>query len=266
MNRLSRLIRLFAALTAALLLMAACRPSDLQDVPGLPDDLRDIPEVIRALQLHRLSGIDMPGDESLPEMESRQGAVVYRGPFEREMKIGDRIPGTDITLESIDEGRANFRIGDLERPAQIGDSLAYDGSWSALDDTRYNVRLRIYRVLDDAVHVAGVHQLQISDLDSQQGSLPESEYQLSFPFADGVTAGVDTIAGTTFGYLGKNENGAQLSGVPETQYPYRMVGDSIEWMGTLRPDIGAEYDLRMLLYAREDARVGGLVTLHLPTD
>jgi hypothetical protein len=265
MNHLSRFFHLFTALAAALLLMTACRTSDLQDIPGLPDDLRDIPEVVRALQLHRLSGVDMLGDESLPEMAAEQGAVVYRGPFERELKPGDRIPGTDITLESIEEGRANFRIGDLDRPAQIGDSLAYDGSWSTLDDTRYNLRLRIYRIDDDSVRVAGAHQLQISDLEPQEGSLPESEYQLNFPFADGVTMGDDTIAGTTLGYQGKTENGAQLSGVPETQYPFRMVGDSIEWTGTLRPDIGAQYDLRMLLYAREGARVGGVVTLHLPT-
>jgi hypothetical protein len=94
--------------------------------------------------------------------------------------------------------------------------------------------------------------------------MPNGAVELRFPFLDGVQRGGDTIAGTTYGYLGRYERGAQLSGVPQEQYPYRAVGDSIEWEGTLRPGIGARYDLRMLVYGVDSMRVGGVATLHLP--
>ena len=78
--------------------------------------------------------------------------------------------------------------------------------------------------------------------------------------------GSDTIHGTTFGYMGKYARGAQLSGPNENEYPYRAVGDSIAWQGTLRPEVGAKYDLRALAYGRESLRVGGTVALVMATE
>jgi len=43
------------------------------------------------------------------------------------------------------------------------------------------------------------------------------------------------------------------------------MGDSLPWAGNLRPDMAAEYNLRILTYNDSNARVGGTVKLALPS-
>ena len=61
------------------------------------------------------------------------------------------------------------------------------------------------------------------------------------------------------------ERGGQITGLPEGDYPFLKIGDSISWKGYLRSDIPIEYNLRMIYYDANRAQVGGIVTLALPS-
>jgi hypothetical protein len=254
------LFTLLLALTAS-----ACSAPELPSLPGLPEELRQIPDALRGIELPDLSGIDLPGLDALPAIQTPPGGIVYNGPTERSLEPGERIPGTDITFVEVRDGQAIFSIGGMQAPRRNGDSLDYDGSWPGVDGSSYHARLRLYRTGTDSVRVAGVHQLMLPAIAPALGA-KGSGSELTFPFIDGVETGGDTIAGTTYGYLGRYERGAQLAGVPDNLYPYRSVGDSIEWEGSLRPGVGVDYDLRVIVYGVEGLRVGGTVTVVLPAD
>ena len=87
---------------------------------------------------------------------------------------------------------------------------------------------------------------------------------MKLPFTVNVSNG-EAIAGTTLGYAGMQERGGQITGLPEGDYPFLKIGDSISWKGYLRPDIPIEYNLRMIYYDANRAQVGGIVTLALPS-
>lgn len=253
------------------LLLSACSAPKFPDLPALPSDLKEIPDVLKNLQLPDLSGIgiELPGADALPILVAPTGGIVYNGPIERQVKIGERVPGTDITLLSTADGVAIFQVQGMEKPSRVGDSVDYDGSFAGLAGSDYRARLRVYLVGRSDVRLAGVHQLLINGITPVANATASGSTTLRFPFTDGIDRGTgnlssDVIAGTTIGYLGVYERGAQISGLPANQYPYRSVADTIEWTGALRADIGADYDLRVLNYGKESMRVGGTVVLTLP--
>jgi hypothetical protein len=250
-----------------LLLAAGCRPEQLPefpDLPGLTQELRQIPDALQDLQLPDLSGIELPSLDSLPQLTAPPGAILFSGPTERRLNAGERLPGTDIAFTGVEGEQAIFTIDGMRSPRAIGDSLDFDGEWPGIPGSSYSARYRIYRISDSAVRVAGVHQLLLPDISPQVGPAPAGSLELRFPYTDAVVVGADTIAGTTLGYLGKYDRGAQLTGLPQSEYPYRATGDSILWEGTLRPDVGARFNLRMLTYGADGARVGGTVAVTLP--
>lgn len=252
-------------LTIVCLLLAACSTDKLPDLPALPDDLRQLPDLVRDLELPDLGGIDnLPGLEALPSFEPPAGAIRFNGPTERRIGIGERIPGTDISLTGITDGQAEFQIAGMRSLRSTADSLDYDGEWPGIPGSAYNARLRLYLIGEDNVRIAGVHQLTIPSIQPTIGASMTGTFTMRFPFTDDVEIGDDRIAGTTYGYIGSTERGAQLSGLPEGDYPYFKVGDSFRWSGALRPDVGVDYNLRMLNYGNNSARVGGVVTLTLP--
>jgi hypothetical protein len=266
--------RIFVSQAIAILFLAGCilpdypfspeLPSDLPQIPGLPSELSDLPEILGDLGLPDLSEIvGLPDEDSLPSMEHRPGGIVFRGPSEKRINIGARIPGTDMTLLHIGEDGAEFEIDGMRSVRTIGDSLDFDGPWPGIEGVDYSLRLRIYRISGDYVRAAGVHQLGILDVQPVQVSVDLREPVLKFAFSSGVKTN-ENIAGITYGYGGQDDRGGRLSGLDEGEYPYRKIGDSIRWEGQLRPDIPAQYNVRMLYYGPESARVGGVVKLSLP--
>jgi len=250
-----------------LLLLSGCgRPElpSLPELPGLTDELSQIPEALQDLQLPDLSGVELPSLDSLPLLSAPPGAILFSGPMERRLQAGERLPSTDITFTGIENGQAVFTVMGMRSPRSTGDSLDFDGQWPGIMGSSYSARYRIYRISEQNVRIAGVHQLMIPNIAPQAGAMPTGGFEMRFPYVDSVGAGGDQITGTTLGYLGKQERGAQLTGLPESDYPYRAMGDSILWEGMLRPDVGARFDLRMLTYGAENARVGGTVALFLP--
>ena len=74
----------------------------------------------------------------------------------------------------------------------------------------------------------------------------------------------DLLKGTTFGYAGRGEQGAEIMGIPTGDFPFRKTGDSLRWQGMLRPDLPSLFDLRIVHYAENSVQVAGIVSLQLP--
>jgi len=72
------------------------------------------------------------------------------------------------------------------------------------------------------------------------------------------------LKGNSLGYVGTAERGAEFSGLPAGDFPYRKVGDSLRWRGFLRSDIPIEYNMRVVFYASSSVEVAGVATLQLP--
>ena len=237
---------------------------NLSSLPAIPDALRKLPGLVEELGLPDLSKIaDLPTLENLPALQAPAGGIAYNGPTERKINIGERVPGTDIVLTAVNDGKAEFQIAGLHSVRNLGDSLDFDGAWPGLNGTTYTLRLRIYYIGTGYVRAAGVNRLVINQVQPAMNNNAPTGFTLKFPFTANVASGA-TIPGATYGYTGSDDRGGKLAGLPASEYPYRKVGDSIEWTGRIRPDISATYSLRMLVYSNDHAQLGGIVTLAVP--
>lgn len=268
--------QLACGLLLILLLLSACSTTELPqlpdlpnlpqlpELPGIPESLRDLPDLLGQLGLPDLSDIpNLPQLEDLPGMQTPPGAIVYNGPTERRLNIGDQLPGTDIVLTNVSADGAEFQIAGMRSVRAIGDSLDFDGVWPSANGLDYNLRMRIYYIGDTYVRAAGVHRFVVHNIQPTRATVNLGGNTMKFPFTVSVTSN-GAIAGTTLGYAGTEERGGQITGLPEGEYPYRKIGDSIQWKGYVRADIPAEYNIRMLYYDANGARVGGVVTLVIP--
>ena len=238
---------------------------DLSQLPGIPESLRDLPNLLTDLGLPDLSSVaNLPGVESLPALQTPPGAISFSGPTEWPLNIGDRIPGTDIVLSSVSDAGAEFQIAGMRSVRVVGDSLDFDGDLAGISGVTYNLRLRLYYIGSNSVRAAGVQRLLIRDIQPQKADVTLGGMTMKLPFTVNVSNG-EAIAGTTLGYAGMQERGGQITGLPEGDYPFLKIGDSISWKGYLRPDIPIEYNLRMIYYDANRAQVGGIVTLALPS-
>lgn len=268
---------IYKVLTSVLLLImlffSACSTPQLPEMPelpalpqlpGVPESLRDLPDLLGQLGLPDLSNIpDLPQLEDLPGMQTPAGAIVFNGPTERRINIGEQLPGTDIALTNVNADGAEFQIAGLRSVRALGDSLDFDGAWPSANQVDYNLRMRIYYIGDTYVRAAGVHRFVVYNIQPTRAEVALSGNTTKFPFTVSITSG-GTIAGTTLGYTGMEDRGGQISGLPEGEYPFRKIGDSIQWKGYVRADIPAEFNIRMLYYDANGARVGGVVTLAIP--
>jgi len=267
------LLTLFLPLLLALLIGGCSRPElpqmpdlpDLPNLPGIPESLQDIPNVMKDLGLPDLSTIsNLPSLEDLPGLQTPAGAISFSGPTEQTLNIGDYLAGTDIQLTAITESGAEFQIAGMRSVRAAGDSLDFDGQWPGSSGISYNARFRIYYIGSSNIRAAGVHRYVISDIQPVQADVALSGNTLKFPFTANVSSG-GQIPGMTYGYSGQDDRGATISGLPANDYPFRKIGDSISWKGTVRADIPVEYNIRMLYYDASRAQVGGIVTIALPS-
>ncbi len=236
----------------------------LPDLPGVPTELEELPNLMRDLGLPDISSIsNLPGLDDLPMLQTPPGAVAFSGPTEQTLSIGDRLPGTDIVLTAINNGNAEFQIAGFRSERTSGDSLDFDGAWPGIGGVDYNARFRLYYIGNSSIRAAGVHRIVIQDAQATKADVTPSGNTMKFPFTVNVGTG-ETIAGTTLGYAGETDRGGQISGLPEGDYPFHKIGDSISWQGYVRGDIPATFNMRMLYYDANQAQVGGIVTVALP--
>lgn len=238
---------------------------EIPELPAIPENLRDLPGVINDLGLPDLSQVaNLPSLEDLPAFQTPAGAIAYNGPTEHSLQVGQQLPGTDIVLTAITEDSAEFQIAGMRSLRTLGDSLDFDGTWPGIGGIDYNARFRIYYVGSSSVRVAGVHRIVIRDVQPVEADVNlNGQNTMKFPYT--VNVGLnEQIAGTTLGYAGEAERGAQISGLPDGDYPFHKIGDSITWKGFIRADVPVSYNIRVLYYDAGRAQIGGIVTIALP--
>jgi len=276
-----KLRRLIASLLIPLALLTACFGPDLPGAPQMPqlpsprslpgvDELLDqLPgfdlDLLKELELPDLSDIaDLPQMVDLPTVDLAENAMAFTGPTEMRIEIGEFIRGTDIQLNAIVDGRAQFLFSGLRAERIAGDSLDFDGPWPNIGGVDYLLRLRVYRVTEEYVRAAGVQRLLIEGIQPiHQPAMVLQENPLKMTYTGSVAPG-DLLKGTTFGYVGQAEQGAEISGIPAGDFPFRKTGDSLRWQGMLRPDLPAQFDLRIVHFGENSVQVAGIVSMQLP--
>ena len=276
-----KLCRLASSLLIALTLLSACFGPDLpgapqmpklpspRNLPGVDELLEQLPgfdlDLLRELGLPDLSDIaDLPQLVDLPNVDVAENALAFAGPTEMRIEVGEFIRGTDIQLTGIVDGRAEFLFSGLRAERIAGDSLDFDGPWPNIGGVDYLLRLRVYRVTEEYVRAAGVHRLLIEGVQPiHQPAMALQENPLKVAYTSSVGPG-EQFKGTTFGYVGQGEQGAEISGIPAGDFPFRKTGDSLRWQGMLRPDLPSQFDLRIVLYGENSVEVVGIVSLQLP--
>jgi hypothetical protein len=193
--------------------------------------------------------------------------MAFQGPVEMALTTGQRIPGTDILFAGAAAGddAAQFEIDGLRAPRRLGDSLDFDGAWPGVQGVSYHLRLRVYQLGADQVRAAGVQRLVVENVQPQVATVGTSPGRHVMRFPHSVTSAPRAhFPGMTLGYSGQDERGATLTGLTEGEYPYRKIGDSVEWAGRLTPELPVVYHLRLLYYQEANATLGGVVDISLP--
>lgn len=272
---------MLSTLIITLALLTACVPPDLPGAPRLPlppappnvpglNDLVDMlpdfdQDLLRELGLPDLSDIvGLPQLPDLPDLALGENDIAFAGPTEMRIDVGQFIRGTDIQFAGIEEGRARFLFAGLRAERVAGDSLDFDGPWSNIGGVNYNLRLRVYRIGEDYVRAAGVHRLLIENIQPlHQPALTVNRNSVKITYTGSAAVG-QILKGTTFGYSGLGDQGAQISGIAAGDFPYRKSGDSLRWQGMLRADLPTAFNLRIVRYGEDSVQVAGIVSLQLP--
>lgn len=262
-----------ATLIVALLLSGCGLPVPLPtqlpvEIPGVPNDWGQLAGLMSELGIPDLSTLaNVPGLEALGGLQTPPGAIAFQGPVEMALTAGQTIPGTDIRFVQAEAGAsaAQFEIAGLRAPRQLGDSLDFDGAWPGMGGVTLHLRLRVYQISNGSVRAAGVQRLVIENIAPVGENVNVEAGGTLFRFPHTVTTATgQNFPGMTLGYAGQDERGATLRGLPEGEYPYRKMGDSVEWAGRLTPNIPVVYHLRLLYYQEANATVGGVVIVSLP--
>ncbi len=192
---------------------------------------------------------------------SSQGSVTFGGIDQTQLRSGDSLPGTDISLQSLSANAAEFSFAHQgARSLKPGDSVTYAGPWSQMAATEYSYNGRVLRVSETEVTLGAFYSLKIHDVSPVSGNTQANDgtvYTVLIRTTDG-----DDIAGTSLSYMGRHKSGgALISGLETGTYDKFSVGDSLNWSGQLRPDLGVRYNLRVVFYTDSYIQLGGTVTL-----
>jgi len=185
--------------------------------------------------------------------------LLYIAPFETGIEKGSDLPGTGIHYVGLSDTGAEILIDDQTAFKQKGDSLDWKGS--PVENVDLDLSLRVLWVTEDTIYVGGTAKATVRDPVPEVASIPEVPVGYSnAPVTYQVKKG-DYIPGTLVKYLGKAEEGIELSGVEG--YPYRKLGDSIVWEGKLREKVFLQLNVRVLFIADDFINVTGTATLLL---
>ena len=186
--------------------------------------------------------------------------LLYTAPFETGIEKGSDLPGTGIHYVSLSDKGAEILIDDQTAFKQKGDSLDWKGS--PVENVDLDLTLRVLWFTEETLYVGGAAQATVRDPMPVAASIPtEGPVKYSnAPVTYRVEKG-DSIPGTLVKYVGKAEEGIELSGVEG--YPYRKLGDSIVWEGKLREKVFLQLNVRVIFIAEDFIRVAGTATLLL---
>lgn len=183
--------------------------------------------------------------------------LTYSFPTTLAIKMGNSLPGTDIRYERMSDQGAYVTIKGQQALKRQGDSLDWNGSLGS--GVTADLKLRIVLYNENELRLVGTAKIVVDGIAPKQGSIPTSStIEFSGPIAYGLAKGA-YLPGTTLTYVGSAADGAQMGGVEG--YPYRKVGDSIFWEGSLRNGVYLRLDARVVQFDNEGLRVTGLATI-----
>lgn len=193
----------------------------------------------------------------LRESPKQPNPLTYNLPTALTIAAGEKLPGTDITYNYQDEDGAHLTIDGQGALKRKGDSLS--ASFDPRPGASVDLELRVGWFTDEELHLVGTAKSAIKDVNPVPGTISTSApIQFSGPVAYGIAKGA-IIPGSTIVFKEKTDEGIRLEGIEG--HPYRKVGDSIFWEGTLEDDIYARLNLRVLQASESAIHVGGVVTL-----
>jgi hypothetical protein len=185
--------------------------------------------------------------------------LLYTAPFETGIEKGSNLPGTGIRYVGLSDKGAEILIDDQIAFKQKGDSLGWKGS--LVENVDLDLTLRVLWVTEQTLHVGGTAKATVRNPAPEAVPIPEVPVEYSnAPVTYRVEKG-DYIPGTLVRYVGKQEEGIELSGVEG--YPYRKLGDSIVWEGKLKEKIFLQLNVRVLIIAEDFINVTGTAGLLL---
>ncbi|MFP3895358.1 MAG: hypothetical protein ACLFV5_00765 [Anaerolineales bacterium] len=183
--------------------------------------------------------------------------LTYNLPTALTIAAGEKLPGTDIIYDYRDEDGAHLTIDGQGALKRKGDSLS--ASFDPHPSASVDLELRVGWFTDEELHLVGTAKSTIKDVNPVPGAISTSApIQFSGPVAYGIAKGA-VVPGSTIVFEEKTDKGVRLEGIEG--HPYRKVGDSIFWEGTLGDDIYARLNLRILQTSESGIHVGGVVTL-----
>ena len=186
--------------------------------------------------------------------------LIYTAPFETGIERGSDLPGTGIRYLGLSDKGAEILIDDQTAFKQKGDSLGWKGN--PVGNVDLNLSLRVLWVTEETLYVGGTARATVRDPMPEAASIPTEppvKYS-SAPVTYQVKKG-DYIPGTLVKYVGKHEEGIELSGVEG--YPYRKLGDSVVWEGKLLEGVFLQLNVRVLFIAADFINVTGTAALLL---
>ncbi len=201
---------------------------------------------------------------SLPacQRKSEDGPLelLYTAPFETGIERGYNLPGTGIHYVGLSDKGAEIRIDDQTAFKQKGDSLDWKGS--PIENVELDLTLRVLWVTEETLYVGGTAKATVRGPTPEAASIPtESPVQYAYALVTYQVKKGNAIPGTLVKYVGKAEEGIELSGVEG--YPYRKLGDSVVWEGKLREGVFLQLNVRVLFIAEDFINVTGTAALLL---
>ena len=184
--------------------------------------------------------------------------LTYMAPFEVGITAGNFLPGTDLQYAGLADGIAEVYIKGQRALKQKADSLSWEGQ--VREGVSLDLDLRVLWFDESTLHVGGTAKVTVKEARVQAATLPGTT-ALTFgnaPVAYTLKKG-DTIPGTLLTFKGKADEGAELGGTDD--YPYRKVGDSIVWAGTIKENVWLELDVRVGVYTGQSLTVAGLASV-----
>lgn len=187
------------------------------------------------------------------------GTMTYNGPTEQTIGMGEGIPGSDVRYVGYSEAGAEVLIADQRAVKKVGDSLDWKGS--PVPGVEVSVAQRILAANESRLQTVGSVKVTVEGAQPQSAQFPDNpEFSYKVAVSYTVRKG-ERVPGTLFTYKGKAADGAEFEGA--SGYPYRKLGDSLDWNGRLRDNVYLDMTLRVIAYADEFVTLGGLATLGL---
>lgn len=188
---------------------------------------------------------------------SASGTLVFDGATEHGIALGETIPGSNIRFVGYSERGAEVLINDQRAVKKVGDSLNWKGT--VAPGVEVSMPLRIVLASETKLQTVGTVRITVRNVNPSPGGYPGAA-PYNYKVATGYTVQKgDRVPGTTLRFIGKADEGAQFEGTGD--YPYRRVGDSVAWRGSLTDRVFLDTTLRVVAYTEDIVTLAGLAAI-----